>query len=64
MGGGKIKDATATPQDVMTGKVFYNNEGRQVGTGTVLKMIKISVPNGTKGDVKTPNSCLDIFDDL
>lgn len=56
MGGGKIKDATALPSDVAKGKVFYNNSGRQVGTGTVLKMIEISVPNGTKGDVKTPNS--------
>ena len=33
MGGGKIiKDATALPEDVASGKVFYNNAGRQVGT--------------------------------
>lgn len=32
-GGGKIiKDATATPQKVRSGEVFYNNNGRQIGT--------------------------------
>lgn len=31
-GGGKIKDATATPKDVIKGKIFYNNNGRNVGT--------------------------------
>lgn len=30
-GGGKIKDATAWPRDVRSGKVFYNNQGRQIG---------------------------------
>lgn len=30
-GGGKIKDATAQPEDVMQGKIFYNNEGRKIG---------------------------------
>lgn len=38
MGGGKIKDATALPSDVAKGKVFYNNEGRQVGTNTPFKV--------------------------
>lgn len=32
-GGIRIKDATATPDDVMQGKVFYNNDGKQVGNG-------------------------------
>ena len=27
----KIKDATATSSDVLTGKVFYNNDGKQIG---------------------------------
>lgn len=31
-GGKKIKDATALPPDVKKGKIFYNNDGRQVGT--------------------------------
>lgn len=47
-GGGKIKDATATPQDVMTGKVFYNNDGRQVGLKNEaikgLKVFNLSIP--------------------
>ena len=32
MGGGKIRDATALPEDVRKGKVFYNNMGRQEGS--------------------------------
>lgn len=36
-GGYRIKDATATPDDVMKGKVFYNNDGRQVGSGVFLR---------------------------
>lgn len=32
-GGGKIiKDATATPEKVFEGEIFYNNAGRQMGT--------------------------------
>lgn len=31
-GGKKIKDATALPSDVRQGKVFYNNNGRSIGT--------------------------------
>lgn len=38
MGGGKkIKDATALPEHVANGKVFYNNDGRQVGNGNFLE---------------------------
>lgn len=36
-GGYRIKDATAAPDDVMQGKVFYNNDGRQVGSGVFLR---------------------------
>ena len=36
-GGYRIKDATAAPDDVMQGKVFYNNDGRQIGNGTFLR---------------------------
>lgn len=36
MGGGKIiRDATALPGDVQTGKIFYNNRGRQIGTAKI-----------------------------
>lgn len=41
-GGGKnTKDATAVPADVKKGKIFYNSEGRQVGTldGLPIKYI-------------------------
>lgn len=31
-GGGLITDATAEPDDVINGKIFYNNDGRQIGT--------------------------------
>lgn len=27
-----ITDATATPEDVISGQVFYNNDGKQIGT--------------------------------
>lgn len=40
-----ITDATAVPSDVAKGKVFYNNNGRQVGSGNVYteKNFTISV---------------------
>lgn len=38
-GGIRIKDATATPDDVATGMIFYNNDGRQVGAGRMVKQI-------------------------
>lgn len=46
-GGGKIKDATALPSDVAKGKVFYNNDGRQVGTlvGKEVKTYTINMSN-------------------
>lgn len=43
-GGKKIKDATAVPSDVAKGKVFYNNNGRQVGDGKTLKTYVINIP--------------------
>ena len=47
MGGGKIKDATALPSDVAKGKVFYNNQGRQVGTGDVFPYMVINFAKNT-----------------
>ena len=37
-GGGVITDATATPEDVRNGQVFYNNNGRQIGTSMTRKI--------------------------
>lgn len=37
-GGGLITDATAEPDDVINGKIFYNNDGRQIGTCMSRKM--------------------------
>lgn len=59
-GGKKIKDATAVPSDVAVGKVFYNNDGRQVGNNSNpwmdLKSIEITLPNyGTSGGIALPN---------
>lgn len=50
MGGGKkIRDADALPEDVRLGRVFYNNEGRQVGTlGSVQSYIISADPNEDK----------------
>jgi hypothetical protein len=42
-------DATATTEDVMQGEVFYNTEGRQVGTLTVDKLLpELSNPAGAE----------------
>lgn len=46
-GGGKIKDATALPEDVAAGKVFYNNDGKQVGTSKILKNVTLIKGNKT-----------------
>ena len=46
-GGYTAKDATALPGDVMQEKVFYNNDGRQVGTGKMLKKIVMPKRSGT-----------------
>lgn len=46
-GGTPITDATAIPSDVVNGKVFYNNNGRQIGTLTGgIKTATIKVPSG------------------
>ena len=59
-GGGKIKDADALPGDVRSGKVFYNNQGRQEGTlesnpWSDLKSIEITMPKGDLSLYNTPN---------
>ncbi len=54
-GGGKIKDATALPEDVASGKVFYNNDGRQVGSGNAVKSFMFYPSKNTS----TPQILLD-----
>lgn len=49
-GGKRIKDATALPSDVDKGKVFYNNAGRQVGTGNISKIKSIMFPERSERD--------------
>ncbi len=43
----RIKDATAVPSDVLSGKVFYNNQGRQIGKASLsnFKTVVISKNN-------------------
>ena len=51
-GGGVITDATAAPEDVKSGKIFYNNSGRQEGTissDLCYKQIVFTLPKGTYG---------------
>ena len=50
-GGGKIKDATALPEDVREGKIFYNNNGRQAGTGKMPKIEYIYANKVTRGTI-------------
>ncbi len=56
-GGGKIRDATALPEDVRNGKVFYNNQGKQTGLLDVpeLKTLEISLLSEPgKGNFEIP----------
>ena len=49
-GGGVITDATATPEDVKNGQVFYNNDGRQIGTipsDLCYKQLTFTMASGT-----------------
>lgn len=52
-GGGKIiRDATATPDKVKTGEIFYNNDGRQIGTGIELRKQIINL-SGRPSDIES-----------
>lgn len=54
MGSKYIKDATALPEDVISGKVFYNNGGRQIGTNEwVVKDYNVPV-DFTENTYTTP----------
>lgn len=49
MGGGKIRDADALPEDVRKGKVFYNNQGRQVGNAEIESYKEFTVNGSPQG---------------
>lgn len=60
MGGGKIRDATALPEDVRKGKVFYNNQGKQTGMlepnpWSDLKSFEITIPKSDLDMYSPPN---------
>lgn len=61
-GGIHIKDATATPDDVKQGKIFYNNDGKQSGiyipSSKMVKSIILPSPSGptTEDDLEDPES--------
>lgn len=45
-----INDATASTDDVVNGKIFYNNDGRQIGSANALTPIKryhLTMESGT-----------------
>lgn len=52
-GGKRIKDATALPNDVMKGKIFYNNDGRQVGTGEMIRVKSVILPEIENNKIDT-----------
>lgn len=66
MGGGKIKDATALPGDVLKEKVFYNNDGRQVGEFIPpqyeIKIYDFSIPAQTLSSVSERLSYVQSYD--
>ena len=55
MGGGKIKDATALPSDVASGKIFYNNQGRQEGTANIknIKTVTLIKKGSSSGSLSS-----------
>lgn len=44
----RIKDATAVPSDVLSGKVFYNNEGRQIGNASLSNVKTVIISKNNK----------------
>lgn len=49
-----IHDATATPADVKSGAVFYNDNGRQIGTGgsDFIKSVIYTIPPNMNNSYK------------
>ena len=54
----RIKDATAVPSDVLKDKVFYNNDGRQIGNfdSPILKTLSISLPDSLDNAIGSTSS--------
>lgn len=50
--GGVITDATATPELVKEGYVFYNNDGRQIGTNPKVPTLNTLIIGNDTGDGK------------
>lgn len=55
VGGKSTKDATAVPGDVKKGKIFYNNQGRQIGTAELLATKIFRFEKGTELQQPTYN---------
>lgn len=51
-GGKKTKDATALPEDVRSGKIFYGKDGKQTGIWTPKVIDFTGDATATPGDVK------------
>lgn len=54
-----IWDATALPADVAAGKVFYNNDGRQMGNAQTVEVMHITLTKDINlGDITVGNSAI------
>lgn len=63
-GGGVITDATAIPDDVSSGKIFYNNDGKQVGMNPTVKpfhKIVFTLNEGTSYNTGTRSDTTDVY---
>lgn len=64
LGGGVITDATATPDDVSSGKIFYNNDRKQVGSNPTVKAFHktiFTLNEGTSYHTETNSDTTDVY---